>query len=68
MKPIPFDKNTKDYTFCEFSCYGYESHTGRCVGWALFGDGYPRRIGGPCLKCEDAWNVCPKNQKEEIRG
>ena len=66
MKPIPFGKNEKDYTYCEFHCKGYEHHTGRCIGWALFGEKYPRHPNKAfCLKSEDAFKACPKNPKKD---
>ena len=62
MKPLPWGKNEKDASYCEINCAGYEYHTGRCVGWALFGDGYPRDKGNACLKSEDAFEICLKNK------
>ena len=58
MKPIIFGKNEKDATYCELKCSGFEKHTGRCIGWALFGNAYP---GG---ESEEAFKKCPNNKEK----
>lgn len=69
MKPIPWGKNEKDYYYCEMQCAGYESHTGRCVGWALFGEDYPRHPERKfCLSIEKAWEICPKKMGRKLFG
>jgi hypothetical protein len=60
MKPIVFGKNEKDATYCELNCSGFEKHTGRCIGWALFGKDYP---GG---ESEEAFKKCPNNERKSL--